>query len=68
MCLVLMLTLVFIGGHRPLSDDNNSKALEDLFAKYNVAIYFAGHSHSYSRYLAEDHHGVVNIVGKCMNM
>lgn len=57
---------IVAGGHRPLGTDNNSMALNDLFAKYGVAFYFAGHSHSYSRYLAEDHDGVVNVVGACL--
>jgi hypothetical protein len=54
---------IIAGGHRPFSSYNadNQKLLNDLFVKYGVSMYFAGHSHSYSRYAASDHSGVVHI-------
>ena len=38
---------IIVGGHRPTSQ--LSQAHLDLFKKYNVDIYLAGHSHSYTR-------------------
>lgn len=53
------------GGHRPFAyDDPTYAELEALFVKYGVAVYFAGHSHSYSRYEASDNEGVVHITGR----
>lgn len=52
---------IIAGGHRPF-EDFNSSAVTALFAKYGVAMYFAGHAHSYARYPSfayED--GVVHI-------
>jgi acid phosphatase type 7 len=40
---------IIAGGHRPV-EDFNSSAVTSLFAKYGVAMYFAGHAHSYARY------------------
>jgi hypothetical protein len=40
---------IIAGGHRPYQDFN-SQAVGDLFAQYNVDMYFAGHGHSYARY------------------
>jgi Calcineurin-like phosphoesterase/Iron/zinc purple acid phosphatase-like protein C len=54
---------IFVSGHRPIyrTDDMNpdgspsgeaynlQQALEGLFAKYDVDMYFAGHQHSYQR-------------------
>jgi hypothetical protein len=48
---------ILAGGHRPF-EDFNSADVDALFIKYNVSMYFAGHSHSYSRYPASDHGGV----------
>jgi len=48
---------VFAGGHRPLytASGTESKSLADaveaLFQKYHVDVYFAGHEHSYARSL-----------------
>jgi hypothetical protein len=54
---------IVAGGHRPFSSYNadNQKILTDLFVKYGVDVYFAGHSHSYSRYAASDMNGIVHI-------
>lgn len=54
---------IVAGGHRPFSyySASNKQTLEDLFSKYGVAMYFAGHAHSYSRFDAADHNGVVHI-------
>ena len=42
---------IVVGGHRPY---NTAFPLAgDLFTKYNVDLYFAGHSHSYSRTLSD---------------
>eukprot|EP00658_Telonema_sp_P-2_P014976 TRINITY_DN15723_c0_g1_i3.p1 TRINITY_DN15723_c0_g1~~TRINITY_DN15723_c0_g1_i3.p1 ORF type:complete len:257 (-),score=45.54 TRINITY_DN15723_c0_g1_i3:415-1185(-) len=38
---------LLVGGHRPIRE--LSAAHEQMFSKYGVDIYFAGHSHSYSR-------------------
>jgi len=38
---------IIVGAHRPTSQ--LSQAHRDLFEKYDVNIYFAGHSHSYTR-------------------
>ena len=45
---------IFVYGHRPIYQGNNTDvnlqiAMEDLFYKYNVDIYFTGHVHSYER-------------------
>jgi hypothetical protein len=40
---------IIAGGHRPFGDIAESHG--PLFAKYNVELYFAGHSHSYARSL-----------------
>jgi hypothetical protein len=45
---------IFVYGHRPIYQGNNidvnlQVAMEDLFYKYNVDIYFVGHVHSYER-------------------
>lgn len=45
---------VLVAGHRPMYDQNSintafQAALEDLFYKYGVDVYFAGHKHYYSR-------------------
>ena len=45
---------IFVQGHRPIYQGNNTdinlqKAMEDLFYKYKVDIYFTGHVHSYER-------------------
>lgn len=45
---------IFVYGHRPIYQGNNTDvnlqaAIEDLFYKYNVDIYFTGHVHSYER-------------------
>lgn len=48
---------MFAGGHRPFTDFNSTQ-VDALFVKYNVSLYFAGHSHSYSRYDASQHSGV----------
>ena len=54
---------IVAGGHRPFSYYNaeNKQTLENLFSKYGVAMYFAGHAHSYSRFDAADHNGVVHV-------
>eukprot|EP00604_Paraphysomonas_vestita_P002389 CAMPEP_0174819338 /NCGR_PEP_ID=MMETSP1107-20130205/2503_1 /TAXON_ID=36770 /ORGANISM="Paraphysomonas vestita, Strain GFlagA" /LENGTH=335 /DNA_ID=CAMNT_0016032633 /DNA_START=399 /DNA_END=1406 /DNA_ORIENTATION=- len=52
---------IIAGGHRPF-EDFNSDQLESLFEQYGVAFYFAGHSHSYSRFLSDQHHGVTHVV------
>ncbi|CAE7555052.1 aphA, partial [Symbiodinium microadriaticum] len=53
---------ILAGGHRPFSfDDPDYAQLETLFEKYGVAMYFAGHSHSYSRFSAEDNKGIIHI-------
>lgn len=53
---------IIAGGHRPLhTDDGWGKDMNDLFVKYGVSMYFAGHSHSYSRYDAEDHEGIIHV-------
>lgn len=38
---------IIAGGHRPYGDTNSGHI--KLFEKYGVDMYFAGHSHSYSR-------------------
>ena len=43
------LDFIVAGGHRPF-EDFNSAAVQALFAKYGVAMYFAGHTHSYLRF------------------
>jgi hypothetical protein len=48
---------IFAGGHRPFTSFNSAD-VDALFIKYNVSMYFAGHSHSYSRFPASDHGGV----------
>lgn len=48
---------IFAGGHRPFTSFNSTQ-VDALFIKYNVSLYFAGHSHSYSRYDASAHGGV----------
>jgi len=48
---------ILAGGHRPFTSFN-SDDVDALFIKYNVSMYFAGHSHSYSRYAASQHGGV----------
>ena len=45
---------IFVYGHRPIYQGNNidinlQLAMEELFYKYNVDIYFTGHIHSYER-------------------
>ena len=45
---------IFVYGHRPIYQGNNTDvnlqaAMEDLFYKYKVDIYFIGHVHSYER-------------------
>ncbi len=45
---------IFVYGHRPIYQGNNTDvnlqaAMEELFYKYNVDIYFIGHVHSYER-------------------
>lgn len=45
---------IFVQGHHPMyqgnfTDFNFQKAMEDLFYKYNVDVYFSGHIHSYER-------------------
>ena len=45
---------IFVYGHRPIYQGNNidvnlQSAMEELFYKYNVDIYFTGHVHSYER-------------------
>lgn len=45
---------IFVYGHRPIYQGNNTEvnlqiAMEELFYKYNVDIYFIGHVHSYER-------------------
>ncbi len=45
---------IFVYGHRPIYQGNNTDvnlqiAIEELFYKYNVDIYFTGHVHSYER-------------------
>ena len=45
---------IFVYGHRPIYQGNNTDinlqtAMEKLFYKYNVDIYFTGHVHSYER-------------------
>jgi hypothetical protein len=45
---------IFVYGHRPIYQGNNidvnlQKAMEELFYKYKVDIYFIGHVHSYER-------------------
>eukprot|EP00286_Rhodomonas_abbreviata_P023490 CAMPEP_0181309894 /NCGR_PEP_ID=MMETSP1101-20121128/12269_1 /TAXON_ID=46948 /ORGANISM="Rhodomonas abbreviata, Strain Caron Lab Isolate" /LENGTH=448 /DNA_ID=CAMNT_0023416433 /DNA_START=92 /DNA_END=1438 /DNA_ORIENTATION=+ len=50
---------ILAGGHRPFDADSSTFAdVEALFTKYGVAMYFAGHSHSYSRYLPAAHEDV----------
>jgi len=55
---------IVAGGHRPFTSFN-SDDVDAMFIKYNVSLYFAGHSHSYSRFNAADHGGVTThiIVG-----
>jgi hypothetical protein len=48
---------ILAAGHRPFADFNSSQ-VDALFIQYNVSMYFAGHSHSYSRFPASDHAGV----------
>ena len=48
---------IFAAGHRPFTTFNSSQ-VDALFVKYNVSLYLAGHSHSYSRYAASAHSGV----------
>jgi len=38
---------ILAGGHRPIGE--LGQAHKDLFQKYGVDVYFAGHSHSYTR-------------------
>ncbi len=45
---------IFVQGHHPMyqgnfTDINFQKAMEDLFYKYNVDVYFSGHIHHYER-------------------
>lgn len=42
---------IVAGGHRPFTSysPENAATLADLFAKYGVVVYFAGHAHSYTR-------------------
>lgn len=45
---------VLVAGHRPMYDQSEvnvdfQKAMEDLFYKYGVDVYFAGHRHWYTR-------------------
>ena len=45
---------ILVYGHRPIYQGNNintrlQTAMEELFYKYNVDIYFSGHIHSYER-------------------
>ncbi len=45
---------ILVAGHRPMYDGNEiniafQTALEDVFYKYGVDVYFAGHRHYYSR-------------------
>lgn len=42
---------IVAGGHRPRAELKN---ITELFRKYEVDMYFAGHSHSYSRFLPYD--------------
>ncbi len=46
---------IFAGGHRPLYSGGTNgalqKAVEELFKKYKVDVYFSGHEHSYTRCL-----------------
>ena len=51
---------IIAGGHRPFANFNSTE-LESLFEKYGVAMYFAGHAHSYSRYAASAHGGCVHV-------
>eukprot|EP01063_Lacrimia_lanifica_P035535 TRINITY_DN6801_c0_g1_i4.p1 TRINITY_DN6801_c0_g1~~TRINITY_DN6801_c0_g1_i4.p1 ORF type:complete len:618 (+),score=245.38 TRINITY_DN6801_c0_g1_i4:49-1902(+) len=41
------ISFIIAGGHRPVDDD--LKGVQELFIKYKVDLYLAGHSHSYSR-------------------
>lgn len=51
---------IVAGGHRPYGDIADSHVA--LFQKYGVDMYFAGHSHSYSR-SAPDHGTTYVVVG-----
>jgi len=47
---------IFAGGHRPVYDDEGAEkaqqaAVEALFQKYGVDVYFSGHKHYYTRSL-----------------
>jgi hypothetical protein len=53
---------IIAGGHRPFNGGFDYSSLETLFEKYGVAFYFAGHSHSYSRFLADAHAGTTHVV------
>ena len=48
---------IFAAGHRPFTTFNSTQ-VDELFVKYGVSMYFAGHSHSYSRFSASAHSGV----------
>ena len=52
---------IFAGGHRPLSGFNSDDVVA-MFEKYGVALYFAGHSHSYSRYDKSQYGGVTTAI------
>jgi hypothetical protein len=52
---------IIAGGHRPFNGGIDSTDLEDLFQQYGVVFYFAGHSHSYSRFLSEAHEGTTHV-------
>lgn len=52
---------IIAGGHRPLNNFN-SDSLISLFQEYGVSFYFAGHSHSYSRFLSDQYNGVTQVV------
>lgn len=60
---------IFVQGHHPMyqgnfTDINFQKAMEDLFYKYQVDIYFSGHIHSYERTFPV-YRGIVQNYNKC---
>lgn len=53
---------IIAGGHRPFTDDEWCATVGALFLKYGVDMYFSGHSHSYSRFTADQHQGTTHVV------
>ena len=53
---------LLVGGHRPY-DSIHESGITELLEKYEVDIYFAGHSHSYARTLDEENKPMYVVVG-----